>query len=296
MDWKYIPAQGTAGGILLGFRSATMSVVRWQEYKYCVMAIAKNCQDNFVWRLVIVYGSPYEESKMEFIEELQEMMESCQGPTMLGGDFNIVRAQKEKSNGVVNFKLNNCFNEWINRWGLLDIKDPTRSYSWTNNQEKSIMDLLDRILVSVDWEAKFPLAQVVMLPRGTSDHNPLKISFGDMPRMKEHVFRFKKWWLEMEEFMKVVRKAWEINPTCSDPMGVWQFKIRTVRKKLWGWSRNRDAELKRNKTKILKYLDELDAKAKLIQLSVQEEEERKELRKRIEKNCQIEEIKVRQRS
>jgi hypothetical protein len=78
-------------------------------------------------------------------------------------------------------------------------------------------------------------------------------------------------------------------------MGVWQFKIRTLRKKLRGWSRNRDAELKRNKTKILKDLDELDAKAELIQLSVQEEEERKELRKRIEKIWQIEEIKARQR-
>jgi peptidoglycan hydrolase CwlO-like protein len=47
-------------------------------------------------------------------------------------------------------------------------------------------------------------------------------------------------------------------------MGVWQFKIRTLRKKLRGWSRNRDAELKRNKTKILKDLDELDAKVELI--------------------------------
>jgi hypothetical protein len=157
------------------------------------------------------------------------------------------------------------------------------------------MTLLDRILVSVDWEAKFPFAQVVMLPNGTSDHNPLKVSFGDRPRMKEHVFRFKKWWLEMDEFVEVVRKAWEINPPCSDPMGVWQFKIRTLRKKLRRWSRNRDAELKRNKTKILKDLDELDGKAELIQLSVQEEEERKELRKRIEKIWQIEEIKARQR-
>jgi hypothetical protein len=80
MDWKYIPAQGTAGGILFDFRSATMNVVRRQEYTYCAMTIVKNCHDNFVWRLVIVYGSPYEESKMEFIEELQEMMESWQGP------------------------------------------------------------------------------------------------------------------------------------------------------------------------------------------------------------------------
>jgi hypothetical protein len=33
----------------------------------------------------------------------------------------------------------------------------------------------------------------------------------------------------------------------SDPVQVWQFKIRTLRKKIKGWSRNREVELKKKR-------------------------------------------------
>jgi hypothetical protein len=56
-----------------------------------------------VWRLIIIYGPPYEESKMLFLSELDGILLNWHGPTLIGGDFNLVRNQKEKSNGVVNF-------------------------------------------------------------------------------------------------------------------------------------------------------------------------------------------------
>jgi hypothetical protein len=37
-----------------------------------------------------VYGSPYEESKVEFIDELHLIMGLLGGSTLLGGDFNLV--------------------------------------------------------------------------------------------------------------------------------------------------------------------------------------------------------------
>jgi hypothetical protein len=40
------------------------------------------------------------------------------------------------------------------------------------------MATLDRILITVHWEAKYPLAKVTILPKGVSDHNPLLIRFG----------------------------------------------------------------------------------------------------------------------
>jgi hypothetical protein len=49
---------------------------------------------------------------MEFIEELDLIMQSWDGPTF-GGNFIIVRSQMEKSNGVINFNVVSTFNEWI---------------------------------------------------------------------------------------------------------------------------------------------------------------------------------------
>jgi hypothetical protein len=66
----------------------------------------------------------------------------------------------------------NAFNDLINKWGLLEIKDPNRSFSWSNNKKNPIMAKLDRVLVSVNWDNKYPLANVRMRPKGCSDDNP----------------------------------------------------------------------------------------------------------------------------
>jgi hypothetical protein len=106
----------------------------------------------------VVYGSPYEESKTEFIEELDKVMGDWQGPTLAGGggDFNLLKSQREKSNDIVNFGHATAFNERTHRWGLMEISDPSRSFTWTNNQENPIIAKLDRILVSMEWEINIP--------------------------------------------------------------------------------------------------------------------------------------------
>jgi hypothetical protein len=73
----------------------------------------------------------------EFIDELDHIMGTWQSPTILGRDFNLVRKQKEKSNENINFTHANAFNEWINRWALIEISDPTRFFTWFNNQKKA---------------------------------------------------------------------------------------------------------------------------------------------------------------
>lgn len=69
---------------------------------YSVAIIVKNCMDNFVWRLIVIYGSPYEEGKLEFLLEIEDLLANWAGPTVLGGDFNIVTTSREKSNGIIN--------------------------------------------------------------------------------------------------------------------------------------------------------------------------------------------------
>jgi hypothetical protein len=85
MDWKYMPAKGSAWGILVGFKSSTFEVISWQCFDYCVTVVVKNQADKFVWMLVVVYGSPYEETKIDFVNELHMVMGLWQGPTLAGG-------------------------------------------------------------------------------------------------------------------------------------------------------------------------------------------------------------------
>jgi hypothetical protein len=90
-------------------------------------------KSDFSWKLIIVYGSPYEEGKQAFIDELHNVMASWQGPTLIGGDFNLVRFSTDKSNGIINHRWADAFNDWISKWGLLELNPPNKAFTWTNN-------------------------------------------------------------------------------------------------------------------------------------------------------------------
>lgn len=83
--WWALPATGTAGGILVGVNSLNFEVLSWQVGSYSVAAMIKNGSDKFVWRLVVVYGSPYEEGKADFLQELGDLLDNWEGPTVIGG-------------------------------------------------------------------------------------------------------------------------------------------------------------------------------------------------------------------
>jgi hypothetical protein len=59
----------------------------------------------------------------------------------------------------------------------------------------------------VEWDSKYPTTRMIMLPKGVSDHNPLKVSFGEKASFKEPIFRFEKQWLKLDDFTNVVKKA-----------------------------------------------------------------------------------------
>lgn len=63
-------------------------------------------------------------------------------------------------------------------------------YTWSNNQECPVLEKLDRILVTKEWEHIFPQALVRKLPREISNHNPLIISSGVCEKLPFIQFKF----------------------------------------------------------------------------------------------------------
>jgi hypothetical protein len=108
-------------------RTSKKTILNCQFHNFCVEVMVKNRTDKVTWRLITVNGSPYEKRKMEFIDELHMIMSKWDGPTVVGGGFNLVTDQKEKNRKVVNSKRTLCFNDWINMWDLIEIKNSSRS-------------------------------------------------------------------------------------------------------------------------------------------------------------------------
>jgi hypothetical protein len=60
--------------ILVRYKPHSFDLVGCPYFKCCVVITLKNLLDNFVWRWITVYGSLYEDSKMEFVNELHTVM------------------------------------------------------------------------------------------------------------------------------------------------------------------------------------------------------------------------------
>jgi hypothetical protein len=76
MARRFLPANGTAGGILVGCKNSCFDIVICSEGKYNISIMVKNNNDKLMWRLIVVYGSPYDKSKLKFLEDLQTIMEN----------------------------------------------------------------------------------------------------------------------------------------------------------------------------------------------------------------------------
>ena len=215
---------------------------------------------------------------------------------MIDGDFNLVCNVKDKSDGVINHKWADLFMDWVNKFGLIELKPSSRVFTWTNNQEQPILAAIDKIFCTTNFEHKFSLAFVSTSSRASSDHVPLLLNFGLEERRKPSMFRFEKWWLQQPDFKELIAKLWNTSCAFTDPLDIWQFKIRLVRKKVKGWALNINAQVRKQKLELLKEYDLLDLKYENFVITEMERQRMKEIVKDLESIWKLEEIKARQRS
>lgn len=128
-----------------------------------------------------------------------------------------------------------------------------------------------------------------------SDHAPLWIDRGsNLPPCK--IFRFEKWWLQIDGCQQAIIDNWNKPCPCQDYLDVWQFKIRSLRKFLKGWSANIEAAQKKRKQALIAEHDCLDTMSEPVMLSTQEQDRLKVIRKELNEIWRNEKLKAKQRS
>jgi hypothetical protein len=60
----------------VGFKIDTFVVSNVCLHSFSLSCMLMNKSNNFTWKLVVVYGSPYDEHKVEFIDELHLILSS----------------------------------------------------------------------------------------------------------------------------------------------------------------------------------------------------------------------------
>ena len=123
MDTILLGGLGMVLDILMGVNNNTFEVTSWQNRIYSVSCFA-TCKKKMVFLvelLQLVYGPTYEDKKDDFIRELFDLHSDWEGPSITGGDFNMVRGPDDKSYGIVCFSWCDKFNGWIDECGLLEL-------------------------------------------------------------------------------------------------------------------------------------------------------------------------------
>lgn len=163
--------------------------------------------------MLVVYGAAHDDNKLNFLFELSRFCVSNQDPILIGGDFNIIRYANERNTGNGVHRHSGLFNTLIHTFELREMVMTGGMFTWSNNQEVSILKKLDRLLMSKEWEDLFPMAMVKKLPREVSGHNPLLLLFAINPTSKSIQFRFELSWLKNPEFFTQVERIW--NKSCN---------------------------------------------------------------------------------
>ena len=156
MDWLYLGFLGASGGVLLMWDNRIMEKLEEAVGRFSVSCRFKNVVDHFAWAFIGVYGPNCDRDRCFLREELSGICSWWDVPWYVGGDFNVVRFPFEHS-GSANFTTTmHWFSAFISEQSPIDLPLVGGNFTWSNSREVASRSRLDRFLLSVDWEEKFP--------------------------------------------------------------------------------------------------------------------------------------------
>jgi hypothetical protein len=97
---------------------------------------------------MVAYGPTQDNFKTTFLSELVRACQQNPLPTIIGGNFNIMRHSKEKNNDRFNDRWHFLFNVVIDSFDLREIELTCHQFTWANSLPKPTFEKLDRVLMT----------------------------------------------------------------------------------------------------------------------------------------------------
>lgn len=149
----------------------------------------------------------------------------------MGGDFNIILHQSEKSGGQGWHRSGALeFYVCLAATRLTDLGFPGPIYTWWNKREgtSTIHQRIDRLLGNSEWLGLFRSSSVLHLNRTCSDHSPLLLNYSMLNRTHLSAFRFLNVWATHPTFLDIVKASWD-TPVYGWPLSVFSRKLRNIK-------------------------------------------------------------------
>ncbi|KAH7677449.1 DNase I-like protein [Dioscorea alata] len=257
-QFSFIPADGSAGGILIGWDRSLFTGKEIFRGSFSLSIEFLNRSNNVSWVCTSVYGPCDRQRKPGFWNEIRRCCPRSGVPWVICGDFNSIFDPTDKLHGHINREDIRQAQNFVRDLQLLEPPSFGRKFTWTNEQSIPIWVKLDRFLVNPNWITFFPRVYQNYLPRFGSDHVPIRLESG-IHFPLACFFRFEQAWCQVDNFGERINERW----TFLTPSGCGAFilakKISHLRAKLKNWAKTEFGSIKLKKLAILHDLDRLDS-------------------------------------
>lgn len=228
-----LPAQGTRGGILVGWRDGSYNVEHYRVHRYSV-SVFFQIDGQQPWWFSCIYGPHVDAEKPAFLDELREVRSFCGGPWMLAGDFNMIYSSEDKNNDNINRALMGRFRRFVNEMELKEIPLLGRRYTWSNERTSPTLVKLDRVLCTADWEDLYPNCVLQSNATEMSDHCPLVLGLNDGVKSRRR-FHFESFWTRLPGFLDTIKNSWDAPVQASCPLECFSIKLKRLTRTLQSW-------------------------------------------------------------
>ncbi|KAL2471352.1 Uncharacterized protein Adt_39488 [Abeliophyllum distichum] len=156
------------------------------------------------------------------------------GPWMVGGDFNVIAHNGERTGHNTRDRGTSDFADMMMDCGLTDAGYSGSQYTWTNGR---VWKRLDRVLINPAVGSSCSSFSVRHLNRSTSDHSPLLIQWSSDDDLGPRPFRFLNVWSRHHDFLSFVSQKWSFPTHHTGMIALWE-KIFRLKQGLRWWNRH----------------------------------------------------------
>lgn len=188
-------------------------------------------------------------------------------PTLMACDFSILRKSTKKCNDRRNSRCPFLSSVVIDSFDLREIDLTGRQFTWADSLLTPTFEKLDRVLMSTEWESKYPLVPV-HAKKGLSDHTPLlmdtdaHVFTGNMKQ-----FKIELGWFPRDDLYVYVVEIWNKPMKRGNVVQRWNIQMNALRHHLRGWIAHVSGLYQKEKEKLQHTIDTLDITAEVCVLT-----------------------------
>ena len=295
LDWRTIEAVGAAGGVLICWDKRFLDLLEWEKGQFSISCKFRTVENGAIWVFTGVYGPFTKEDRECLWEEFGAIRGLWGEPWCVGGDFNVILSQGERSRqGRITLAMRR-FAQVMDDLELIDLPLQGGSFTWSGGFQNQAWARLDRFMVSPSWLDQFRNVTQKRLSRPISDHFLIIIEGGGI-RRGPSPFRFENMWLKVEGFKDLLRSWWQVMSVSGRASYRLATKLKVIKQKLKVWNREVFGNLESNKMAALQQVDYWDQVEGERGLTEEELSRKKEVKDDYAKWVKLEEIHWRQLS